>query len=75
MTTLQDVYRVIAICNAFLDTVQAAGPDGAPAGVMYAAVMDKMSLEQFECVMGLLVEAGRLRKSNHVYYAVEGRVL
>jgi hypothetical protein len=43
-------------------------PDGAPAGPMYAAVMQHLSLDQFEAIMRVLVEAGRITKRGDCYY-------
>jgi hypothetical protein len=59
-----------AILGVMLDTVKEMGAQGAPAGVMYAAVCGRMSLAQFQAVMGALESAGKVRKSGHVYYFV-----
>jgi len=59
-----------ALLGAMLDTVKEMGAQGAPAGVMYAAVCGRMSLAQFQAVMGALESAGKVRKSGHVYYFV-----
>lgn len=62
----------VQLCNAVVDAVKEAGPQGAPAGPMYAAFMSVgMSLEQFERMMDLLVKSGRLRKSGHLYFYVD----
>lgn len=61
---------LIAICRTFIEAVKAGGSHGAPAGVMYAAVMDKMSLAQFEQVMSALVAMGNVRKDGHLYHHV-----
>jgi hypothetical protein len=50
-----------------------ANGEGAPAGPIYAALMAQgCTLEQFEQLMGVLVETGRLRKQGHLYFV--GRV-
>jgi hypothetical protein len=46
------------------------GAQGAPAGVMYAAVCGRMNLNQFNAVMGALESAGKVRKEGFVYYFV-----
>jgi hypothetical protein len=69
MTTQQKFDAVVAVLKALLETVQECGDQGAPAGVMYAALMDKMSLDQFQHLMGILVQAGRVNCVHHVYYA------
>ena len=63
-----DVVRKVAW--AIISTVKDAGEQGAPAGVLYAAMMDKMPLDTFEAIMAICVAAHKLRKSNNVYYAV-----
>lgn len=59
-----------ALCEMFIEAVKAGGELGAPAGVMYAAVMDKISLAQFEQVMSALVAMGKVRKCGHLYHFV-----
>lgn len=49
---------------------KAGGSIGAPAGVMYSAVCDKISLAQFNQIMGGLVGAGKVRKSGDLYHFV-----
>jgi hypothetical protein len=58
------------IAQTFIDTVKEMGNAGAPAGPMYAAVMDKLTLSQLDAIMGMLVAAGKLNKSGHVYHFV-----
>jgi hypothetical protein len=59
-----------AILGVMLDTVKECGAQGAPAGVMYAAVCGRMNLNQFNAVMGALESAGKVRKEGFVYYFV-----
>ena len=59
-----------AILCVMLDTVKEMGAQGAPAGVMYAAVCGRMNLNQFNAVMGALESAGKVRKEGFVYYFV-----
>lgn len=62
---------LILVGDAVVETVQEAGPLGAPAGPMYAAFMALgVDLQQFEALMAGLVQAGRLRKSGDLYYAI-----
>jgi hypothetical protein len=61
-----------AICDAIIDAVKAAGPLGAPGGVLYAALMSYgCTLEQFENLMAGLVRAKMLEKRGQCYHAVE----
>lgn len=64
--------RILQLAFDLLDVVRAAGPQGAPAGPMYAACMSLgMTLSQFERLMDLLVAAGKVRKTNQLYFAME----
>jgi hypothetical protein len=73
MTTVNpaDAVRLLcAVADALEQTVKEAGPDGAPAGPLYLACMEHgCTLGQFEGIMGALVDAGRLRKQGHLYFA------
>ncbi len=64
-----NVRAFIAYAEALLETVEAM-PEGAPAGPLYATVMGLFSYDQFERLMHLLVQAGRVRKVGHVYHPV-----
>jgi hypothetical protein len=61
------------IARATIDAVQAAGPDGAPAGVLYAALMQQgCTLSQFQSLMGALVRTGKLRAEGDLYFVASG---
>ena len=64
------VQRMILMAAALLDTIRETGDLGAPAGHLYAAVMGRISIDQFEGIMATLTGLGKIRKSNHTYYAV-----
>lgn len=65
--TVQQFQAIQAACDAILDAVKAAGPDGAPAGVLYAALMQYgCTLNQFEQLTGALIRAGKLHKAGHL---------
>lgn len=62
------------IVSATVDAVRAAGPTGAPAGVLYAAMMGHgCTLSQFTSLMGALVRTGKVTQSDcgNLYYAVQ----
>lgn len=63
-------HAVRAVANMFLDAVKEAGTIGAPGGVMYAAVMDKLSLSQFQQIMGTLERHGFVRREGDLYFHV-----
>ena len=58
------------LCSIIVESVRDVGTMGAPSGQMYAALMQYMTLEQYQTIMGGLVAAGKLRQVGHVYYAV-----
>jgi hypothetical protein len=58
---------VLALADAIVSTVHEC-PDGAPGGVLFAALMPYLSLHQFEAVMSALVFAERVRRVGHLYF-------
>ena len=66
--TLEQIRAVQQIAAMFIDAVKAAGELGAPSGVMYAAVMGKLSLSQYQQIMATLVRAGKLRQDGDLYF-------
>ena len=62
---------LIMLCDAIIEAVKAAGPVGAPGGVLYSALMSAgCNLAQFESIMSALVSAGKLRREGHLYFVV-----
>lgn len=62
---------LLQLANAIVETVQATGERGAPAGSLYMALNARgMSIDTFEQIMSALVDAKRLRKSGHLYYFI-----
>ncbi len=67
--TREDARRaIIMFANALYETVLEVGDTGAPGGLLYAGVMGHMALDQFQAIMGALVEAGKLTKRGDCYY-------
>ena len=59
------------IAKAVLDTIREMGPNGAPAGHLYAALMAQgCTMNQFEQIMSALVRTGKVTKEGHCYFAV-----
>lgn len=51
------------VFEAIVESVDAAGPDGVPAGHLYAALMPiGISLEQFESFVSAAVSLGKIRR-------------
>jgi len=74
MATLnpQQAAALRMIVSAVLETIQQAGPLGAPGGHLYAALMTRgCTLSQFESLMGALVRTGRVEKRGECYHAVK----
>lgn len=69
--TMEEIKTVIELLNTIVDVVKASGEHGAPGGVLYASLMSAMSLDQFELSMSVLVQAGKVKKVGHVYFATE----
>lgn len=61
-----------ALCDAIVAAVDAAGPSGAPGGVLYSALMSQgCTLAQFESIAGGMVGAGLLCKVGQCYFLGE----
>ena len=70
--TAAQVKLLRMVADAIIDAVKAAGPLGAPAGVLYAALMGHgCTLSQFEQIMGGMVRAGLLTRSGDLYHVAE----
>ena len=68
----EQLIAFVELCDAVVSTVKETGPQGAPAGSLYAALMSGgATLQQFEQFMSVLVRAGRLRKSGDLYFYSE----
>jgi len=69
MTREQKLAAIRAILDAIVEGVKAGGSMGTPGGVLYAALLDKINLSQFEAIMAALVQSGRLRRQGERYFA------
>lgn len=68
--TIEQIKVLRLVASAIIESVEAAGHTGAPAGHLYAALMRTgMSLHQFEQIMDTLTRKGFLRKEGHVYFS------
>ena len=63
-TTPNDVKAALGILRAVADTIRELGE--VPSGHLYAHLMSKLSLEQYEQVIGVLKQAGLITESNHL---------
>ena len=56
---------------ATLDAIKAAGPTGAPAGVLYAGLMSYgCNITQFESLMSALERTGKIRREGDLIFAI-----
>ncbi len=69
MNSTQTLSAVKKILNAFIETISEAGTQGAPIGPMYAAVMDKMTLQTFNAVIDALVQTGKIKRTGDVLFS------
>lgn len=61
------------VIDAILDAVRAAGPLGAPGGLIYAPLMaEGCTFNQYTSIMAGLVRHGKLRQDGDLYFIVEG---
>lgn len=68
--TIEQLKALRGICDAVVSTVKESGPMGAPAGILYAALMAHgCSLSQFQSLMAGLVRAGKVTQHGDVYRA------
>jgi hypothetical protein len=68
LTPAQAAALKVAV-DAVMEGVKAAGPHGAPGGVIYAAMMAHgASFNQYTGLMGAMVRAGKLTKTGELYF-------
>jgi hypothetical protein len=68
MLSNRQITAIQMLADAIIEAVKAGGTLGAPAGVLYSALADKMTLVNFTAFMDALVKAGKLRKEGHLYF-------
>jgi predicted oxidoreductase (fatty acid repression mutant protein) len=70
---MQDAQRIALskIILAVYETIKEAGEQGAPSGVIYAALMGfGCSLEQYNAIIDAMIATKKIRRSNHLLYAI-----
>jgi hypothetical protein len=66
--TTEQIAALRAIADAIVEAIKAAGPMGAPGGVIYAALMASgCTLTQYESFMGAMVRTGILTRHGDLY--------
>ena len=61
--------KVWLVIDATNQAIKESGKQGIPEGHLYAMVMDIMSLETFNSIINLLVEAGKVIRVGHLLTA------
>lgn len=65
-TAMTAAKALLGIMDALDEVIVAAGPQGLPSGELYAHVMGRLSLQNYEWCIDLLVKAGRITRKNHL---------
>ena len=66
--TTEQIAALRALAGAITEAVKAAGPMGAPGGVIYAALMAQgCTLAQYESIMSAMVRSGNLTRHGDLY--------
>lgn len=61
---------LLSIAKAITETVQESGPT--PSGILYAALMGKLSYESYTALIDILIRSGKLKQSNNFLTYVGG---
>jgi len=69
--TPQQKRALVEAAQALIDAVKIGGDLGVPGGHLYAALIGKLSLQQFESLMSGIVSAGYLTKRGDLYFYVK----
>jgi hypothetical protein len=67
MTAVQQ-QAVSKVLEAIQDAIKAGGSLGAPAGVIYSALMGVMNLSTFNAIIDAWVISGKVRKEANLLY-------
>lgn len=62
--------------SVILETVADMGAEGAPSGVMYAAMQSRVSLQEYQSVLGIALQGGLVEQTAHLVTITEkGRAI
>ncbi len=64
---------VVQLCMAIIEAVKEADGMGLPSGPMYAALMGKVSLEEYYKLIGLCKATGLIEERGHCFYYIGPR--
>ena len=57
---------ILNLIGAIYECIQEAGSDGIPSGHLYSVLMGHMELGLYNQIIGILVDAGKIRNDNHL---------
>lgn len=68
--TANQLEAIRRIAAAIVETVKETGEQGAPSGIVYAALMSQgCTLDQYQSFISALVRTGKLRQEGDLLYA------
>ena len=71
MATTTQQSALNTVVKAVLETIREMGKDGAPSGVLFAALQTQgCTLNQFQSLMGALERAGKVALKYDCYFAI-----
>tara|TARA_R110000772_G_scaffold13110_3_gene39151 strand:- start:595 stop:801 length:207 start_codon:yes stop_codon:yes gene_type:complete len=59
---------VISLVDGICDVIKTAN-NGFPEGALYAYLMDKLTLTQFQALVAAMVQSGKISKSGNLLFA------
>jgi hypothetical protein len=70
-TSASKTAKLVKMMDTIIDAVEAGGAQGAPSGVMYAALSPYMSLDIYQRLMNSMVHMELLSVSGHLYHLTD----
>ena len=70
MTSEEKAKALAGVVDAIYDVIKASGPAGIPSGHLYAMLMGKVGLSQYQGLIAILLNDGRVKQSNFLLTAV-----
>jgi len=67
---IDQIKATIAVLDILYSSIQEAGTQGVPSGHLYAMLMGKLSLNQYEQLISVLVKSGKVTNQHHLLRCV-----
>ena len=64
------LHAVFEVLTTLHKAIQSTGEQGIPSGHLYAMLMGKIGLSQYEQLISILLQSGKVTRSNHLLRAV-----